>query len=150
MFNVKRLFHFSPPSLGRFPALQTKISRQSNQRNYEKILKLKSKLKSKYRLIGRDKRNSPFTQRKSSSKPTQMPLEKHWDAGLSKFLVRRAKLNPAPFVPNRPGRIPRLASRKYSAAQRKLRKEKRKLKKRQIEIEQLKVILLTEQTENNF
>jgi hypothetical protein len=125
MFVFRRLLHSSLPSFGRFPALQTRISRQANQRNFEKILKVKSKLKTKYRLIGRDKRNSPFTQRKSSSKPTQMPLEKHWDARLSKFLINRAKMNPAPFAKMKPGRIPQEAAKKYNEAKREMKKEKR-------------------------
>jgi hypothetical protein len=78
MFLVKRQFHSSTFTSSRFPALPTKISRQSNLRNQKIIEKTKLKLGSKYAEIGRDKRQSPYSENRSPSKPTQpqKPIER--------------------------------------------------------------------------
>jgi hypothetical protein len=68
-----RPFHTTAIAFARFPALQTRISRNQFQKNQRKIEELKKRLGDKYRLIGRDKRFSPITERRSPSKDSQPP-----------------------------------------------------------------------------
>jgi hypothetical protein len=68
-----RWFHTTAVGLARLPALQTRISRNQFQKNQQKIVELKKRLGDKYRIIGRDKRISPITERRSPSKDSQPP-----------------------------------------------------------------------------
>jgi hypothetical protein len=73
---LQRWFHGTTALQARFPALQTRISRNEFKRNQKKIAELKEKLGEKYRIIGRDKRRSPLTERRSPSIDSQPPKPK--------------------------------------------------------------------------
>lgn len=92
-----RAVHSSPHSLARLIPLATRISRKANLKNQSKIAHLKAKLGQKYAIIGRDKRQSPFSERRSPSKPTQ-PLKKNIVEPLRQYLIspthKRAKKLP--------------------------------------------------------
>ncbi|RKO87247.1 hypothetical protein BDK51DRAFT_24064, partial [Blyttiomyces helicus] len=95
----------------RFPALQPKISRAAWKRNQEKIAALKAELGPRYKLIGRDKRRSPTTQRKRSTTPSQAPKQPEPELRILPLLATRDRPTPADIVP---GDLP--ASLKIAAA----------------------------------
>lgn len=101
-------FHCSSQNQGRFPALKTRISRQANQRNIQHILKLKENLGKRYKLIGRDKRTSPISERFSPSKPTQPEPPLRWKREIGKFLVSISAPRPSAFVTGFPGVTPKM------------------------------------------
>ncbi len=105
MFFSSRGFHSSTQAMGRFPALPTRISRQAHQKNLARIQKLKESLGSKYKVIGRDKRISPITERDSPSKPTQPPPPPKWKRQISKFLISTSQPNALPFEPKQIGKV---------------------------------------------
>lgn len=91
MLPLRRSFNSTCNLNARFPALPTRISRASNQKNQKKIVQLKQKLGEKYRLLGRDKRQSPYTERNSPSKPTQPPKPQEKIPLIKPFLYQKDK-----------------------------------------------------------
>lgn len=98
-------FHTSSIGFARFPALQTKITRHSHVKNMRKIEQLKKKLGANYKIIGRDKRVSPYSERNSPSKPTQPPAPKNPKKLASRFLISESNLAPVDFVPGALGKM---------------------------------------------
>ena len=70
-----------------------------------KIEHLKKKLGKDYRIIGRDKRMSPYSERNSPSKPTQPPAPTHPPNLSSKFLISDKNPTPFDFIPGSLGKI---------------------------------------------
>lgn len=85
-------------ALSRFPPLQNRISRASNAKNLQKISWLKSKLGDRYSEIGRDKRFSPATLKRSSTSGSQR-LVKDPEFKLKDYLVDSSNPTPLPIVP---------------------------------------------------
>lgn len=97
--SLQSFFHTSSTSLARFPALQTKISRHAHLKNMRKIEGLKKKLGKDYKIIGRDKRMSPYSERNSPSKPSQPPPPKTPLKLADRFLISESNPVPVDFVP---------------------------------------------------
>lgn len=89
-----REFHNTASVFGRFPALVTRISRRAHAKNLQKIAQLKLKIGDKYRAIGRENRRSPYTERRSPSKPSQLPKPIEPKVLLKEFLL--SPTNPMP------------------------------------------------------
>ena len=81
----------------RYPPLQTRISRKAHERNLLKIAQLKETLGTKYRPCGREKRQSPLTERRSPSKPSQPAPPPNVLPPITNFLL--LKKAPEPIVP---------------------------------------------------
>ncbi|KAJ3183738.1 ribosomal protein S15 [Gaertneriomyces sp. JEL0708] len=84
---MSRAFHSTPQTLNRIPALQVRISRNSWERNQKRIAKLKNRLGDKYAEIGRDKRRSPTTEKRSSTSESQVPRKPEPQVKLRPFLA---------------------------------------------------------------
>lgn len=93
----KTFFHSSSFELSRYPALATKITRYSHVQNLRKIEQLKNKLGKDYRDIGRSKRQSPYSERNSPSKPTQPPAPIPKKKVVSPFLMSLKNRNPLEY-----------------------------------------------------
>ncbi|KAJ2996449.1 30S ribosomal protein S15 [Globomyces sp. JEL0801] len=91
-------FHTSKTNFGRYPALPTRISRSAHAKNLKKIESIKSKVGEKYKVLGREKRQSPYSERRSPSKPTQPPPPVKLPIKIEPFLAAPNKV-PAPIVP---------------------------------------------------
>ena len=96
---LKLQFHTSSNLLARFPALQTRISRSAHEKNLKRIQRLKKKLGDDYRLIGRDKRQSPLTQVRSPSKPSQPPKPIPTKLIIEPLLLK-PNYEPLPIIPS--------------------------------------------------
>jgi len=59
--------------LSRYPPLHLRISRSAHEQNLKKMAQLKRKLGDRYAVIGRDKRTSPTTYKRSSTSASQRP-----------------------------------------------------------------------------
>jgi hypothetical protein len=94
-------FHSTSLSFNRYPALATKISRYANVKNLRKIKQLKQRLGDSYKEIGRDKRQSPYSERNSPSKPTQPPSPPEYLKPIQRYLVSRFNHTPKHFIPGR-------------------------------------------------
>ena len=70
-----------------------------------KIEQLKKKLGANYKIIGRDKRMSPYSENNSPSKPTQPPAPKNPKKLASRFLISESNLAPVDFVPGALGKM---------------------------------------------
>ena len=94
----KSLFHSTALINARFPALETRISRSSYEKNLKRISRLKAKLGPNYAIIGRDKRQSPLTERRSPSKPSQPPKPVPKLLKIEPLLLTKDKV-PIPIIP---------------------------------------------------
>ena len=81
--------------MSRYPSLTNRITRAAHANNVQKIEYLKSKLGDRYSRIGRDKRVSPSTTKRSSTFEPQKPVQ----FKLKEFLMDRNNLDPIPIVP---------------------------------------------------
>ncbi|KAI8905881.1 hypothetical protein EDD86DRAFT_193453 [Gorgonomyces haynaldii] len=75
----------------RYPALWTRISKNAHERNLQKIQFLKQKLGDKYRQLGREKRTSPPTERRSPSKPSQLVLPPKTPSPITRVMAFQTK-----------------------------------------------------------
>ena len=89
-----RQFHTAVRLMSRFPALQTRISRKAHEKNLQRIAQLKASLGDKYKPLGREKRRSPYTERRSPSKPSQPPPPVEREALMTPLMVSRSNLRP--------------------------------------------------------
>ena len=85
-------------NLSRLPALRNRITRASHAKNVQKKSWLKSKLGDRYSEIGRDKRYSPTTLKRSSTKDSQRQI-KEPEFKLKDFLVSSDASSPLPIIP---------------------------------------------------
>ncbi|KAL5035946.1 hypothetical protein BDV3_004701 [Batrachochytrium dendrobatidis] len=92
-------FHTGLVIQSRFPAQIKRISRKSHERNLLKIAQLKAKLGEKYRPLGREKRFSPHTDRRSPSQASQPPRPIPKPVRLTPFLVSKSNYRPLDIVP---------------------------------------------------
>lgn len=83
---------------GRMPALPTKISQRALAKNLRHIRHLKRKLQDKYKIIGRDKRTSPVTERNIYTKASQPPQKPPTQPLLTRFLYSQKNLSPNSIV----------------------------------------------------
>eukprot|EP00842_Homolaphlyctis_polyrhiza_P003689 jgi/Hompol1/4320/HPOL_001574-RA len=81
--------------------MHTRISRKAHSKNMLKISYLKTKLGDKYRIIGRDKRQSPLTERRSPSKPSQPQPPVPKPVHIAPFLASKANPRPLDVTPGR-------------------------------------------------
>jgi hypothetical protein len=89
-----RLFQTSSKVLSSLPTRQTCISQRALAKNLRHIRHLKQKLGDKYKIIGRDKRLSPFSERNKSTKPSQPLPQSNVAPPLASFLYTQTNLNP--------------------------------------------------------
>ena len=91
-------FHSCSKAFSRFPALQTRISRSAFDKNLKRIQRLRKKLGENYAILGRDKRQSPLTERKSPSKLSQPPKPREIPIKIEPLLLKK-EYEPFPIVP---------------------------------------------------
>jgi ribosomal protein S15 len=84
--------------LSRLPPLQNRITKAANAKTMQKIAWLKTKLGDRYAEIGRDKRYSPTTLKRSSTSLSQRPVIEP-EFKLKQYLVDVNNPNPLPIVP---------------------------------------------------
>ncbi|KAI9100414.1 hypothetical protein DFS34DRAFT_578708 [Phlyctochytrium arcticum] len=92
------LFHTSSSTCNRVPALQVRISRRAWEKNQEKIARLQKKLGDRYGEIGRDKRRSPPTTTRSSTKLSQPAPQPPPENKLLRVLATPEGPTPVPIV----------------------------------------------------
>ncbi|KAJ3274425.1 30S ribosomal protein S15 [Terramyces sp. JEL0728] len=92
---------FNTALYARFPALPTRISRSAYRKTQRKIAQLKEKLGDKYRIIGRDKRQSPITEKYAPSRQSQPPKPIAPVPQLKGLLIENGLYKPHPIVPGK-------------------------------------------------
>ncbi|KAJ3037240.1 hypothetical protein HDV00_001872 [Rhizophlyctis rosea] len=95
---LSRNLHTTLPALSRLPKLPVRITRKAWARNLDKIEKLKKALGPRYRPLGRDKRRSPITERRSSTTDSQPPKTPPPPMKIEPFLFSKKRLQPEPII----------------------------------------------------